>query len=173
MSFLWSKNPCCFHVFLSVNFDGRNMHVVLAYFFWRTFDVMGKDLASFLVSCKLMKTFGKVFPVFVTLNSWLARLFSLNFSIKFPSCSPVPLKFESYNLHHFKKELLQVSFFGIYRAATLANNFWAATLLWSYSHEKSNKPLLQKSETKVFDQQKIYKKTCWKSARKIIRTFRE
>ena len=35
------------------------------------FDVilMGKDLASFLVSCKLIKTFEKVFPVFVTLNS--------------------------------------------------------------------------------------------------------
>ena len=35
------------------------------------FDVilMGKDLTSFLVSCKLMKTFEKFFPVFVTLNS--------------------------------------------------------------------------------------------------------
>ena len=35
------------------------------------FDVtlMGKDLASFLVSCKIMKTFEKLFPVFVTLNS--------------------------------------------------------------------------------------------------------
>ena len=35
------------------------------------FDIilMGKDLTSFLVSCKLIKTFEKVFPVFVTLNS--------------------------------------------------------------------------------------------------------
>ena len=32
--------------------------------------LMGKDSTSFLVSCKLMKTFEKVFPVFVTLNSW-------------------------------------------------------------------------------------------------------
>ena len=31
--------------------------------------LMCKDLASFLVSCKLLKTFEKVFPVFVTLHS--------------------------------------------------------------------------------------------------------
>ena len=31
--------------------------------------LMSKDLTSFLVSRKLMKTFEKVFPVFVTLNS--------------------------------------------------------------------------------------------------------
>ena len=43
------------------------------------FDVilMGKDLTSFLVSYKLMKTFKKVFPVFVTLNSWLLQDCSL------------------------------------------------------------------------------------------------
>ena len=43
------------------------------------FDVilMGKDLTSFLVSYKLMKTFEKVFPVFVTLNSWLLQDCSL------------------------------------------------------------------------------------------------
>ena len=43
------------------------------------FDVilMGKDLASFLVSCRLMETFEKVFPVFVTLNSWLLEDCSL------------------------------------------------------------------------------------------------
>ena len=43
------------------------------------FDVisMGKDLALFLVSCRLVKTFEKVFPVFVTLNSWLLEDCSL------------------------------------------------------------------------------------------------
>ena len=43
------------------------------------FDVilMGKDLTSFLVSYKLMKTFKKVFLVFVTLNSWLLQDCSL------------------------------------------------------------------------------------------------
>ena len=53
--------------FFRCNFDGRNMHIVFTYFF----DVilLGKDLTLFLVSCKLMKTFKKFFPVFVTLNS--------------------------------------------------------------------------------------------------------
>ena len=39
------------------------------------FDVilMGKNSTLLLVSCKLMKTFEKVFPVFVTLNSWLLQ----------------------------------------------------------------------------------------------------
>ena len=43
------------------------------------FDVilMGKDLTSLLVSCNLMKTFEKVFLVFVTLNSWLLQDCSL------------------------------------------------------------------------------------------------
>ena len=43
------------------------------------FDVilMGKNSTSFLVSCKQMKTFEKIFPVFVTLNSWLLQGCSL------------------------------------------------------------------------------------------------
>ena len=70
--------------FFRCNFDGRKIHVVsrtfisvismveiCTLFLLTFFDVilMGKDLRSFLVSCKLMKTFEKVFPVFVTLNS--------------------------------------------------------------------------------------------------------
>ena len=70
--------------FFRCNFDGRKIHVVsrtfisvismveiCTLFLLTFFDVilMGKDLTSFLVSCKLMKTFEKVFPVFVTLNS--------------------------------------------------------------------------------------------------------
>ena len=39
--------------------------------------LMGKDLTWFLLSCKLMKTFEKVFPLFVTLNSWLLEDCSL------------------------------------------------------------------------------------------------
>ena len=83
-------------------FDVISMVEICTLFLLTFFDVilMGKDLTSFLVSCKLMKTFGKVFPVFVTLNLSFARLLSLNFSSKSPWCSPVPLKFESYNLHH-------------------------------------------------------------------------
>ena len=37
----------------------------------------GKNSTSFLVSCKLMKTFKEVFPVFVSLNSWLLQDCSL------------------------------------------------------------------------------------------------
>ena len=70
--------------FFRCNFDGRKIHVVsrtfisvismveiCTLFLLTFFDVilMGKNLTSFLVSCKLMKTFEKVFPVFVTLNS--------------------------------------------------------------------------------------------------------
>ena len=39
--------------------------------------LMGTDWTSFLVSCKLMKTFEKIFTVFVTLNSWLLQDCSL------------------------------------------------------------------------------------------------
>ena len=70
--------------FFRCNFDDRKIHVVsrtfisvismveiCTLFLLTFFDVilMGKDLTSFLVSCKLIKTFEKVFPVFVTLNS--------------------------------------------------------------------------------------------------------
>ena len=43
------------------------------------FDIIlvDKNSASFLVSCKLIKTFEKVFPVFVTLNSWFLQNCSL------------------------------------------------------------------------------------------------
>ena len=78
--------------FFRCNFDGRKIHVVsrtfisvismveiCTLFLLTFFDVilMGKDLTSFLVSCKLMKTFEKVFPEFVTLNSWLLQDCSL------------------------------------------------------------------------------------------------
>ena len=67
--------------FFGCNFDGRKIHVVSTYFLLLLtfFDViwMGKDLRSFLVSYKLRKTFEKVFPVFVTLNSWLLQDCSL------------------------------------------------------------------------------------------------
>ena len=48
-------------------------------FFLTFFDVilMGKNSTLFLVSCKLMKTFEKVFAVFVNLNSWLSQDCSL------------------------------------------------------------------------------------------------
>ena len=112
-------------------FDVISMVEICTLFLLTFFDVilMGKNSTSFLVSCKLIR--GGVCN-FKQLT--FARLFSLNFSSKSPWCSPVPLKFESYNHHHCKKNCC--NFLGIYRAATLPNNFRAATLLWSYSCKK-------------------------------------
>ena len=60
-------------------FDVISMVEICTLFLLTFFDVilMGIDLISFLVSWKLMKTFEKVFPVFVTLNSWLLQDCSL------------------------------------------------------------------------------------------------
>ena len=57
-----------------------------------------------------------------------------------------------------QKELLQFSFLGIYRTATLHQ----ITSGWLHCYEvtlveKCNKALLQKSETKVFDQKRFVK----------------
>ena len=90
--------------FSRCNLSGRNMHVFLLTFFDAI--LMGKNSTLFLVSCKLMKTFEKVFSVFVTLNSWLFGQLL---------CCEVTLV------------------------------------------KKCNKPLLQKSETKVFDQKRFIK----------------
>ena len=52
-------------------FNVISMVEICMLFLLTFFDVilMGHDLTSFLVTCKLMKTFQKFFPVFVTLNS--------------------------------------------------------------------------------------------------------
>ena len=117
--------------FFRCNWSGRNIHVVFTYYFWRDLDAQ-----------KCCIVFGKLWSTeniregfscvcnFKQLT--FARLFSLNFSSKSPSfieiwvLQPSPLS----------KELSQVSFLGIYRTATLPNNFWVATLLWSYSCKK-------------------------------------
>ena len=59
--------------FPRIFFDVISLVEICTLFLLNFFDVIliGKDLTSFLVSCKLMKTFEKVFPVFVTLSSWL------------------------------------------------------------------------------------------------------
>ena len=82
----------------------------------------------------------------------LTRLFCLNFSSKAPWCSPVPLKFESYNLQHCKKNCCNL-IFCVLLEQLLSNimfgrlHYYEVTLIKKY-----NKPLLQNSETKVFKQ---------------------
>ena len=56
-----------------------------------------------------------------------------------------------------QKKLLQLSFLGIYRAATLPNNLWQLHCYEVTLVKKCNKTLLQKSETKVFDQKRFIK----------------
>ena len=86
-----------------------------------------------------------------------ARLFSLNFSSKSPWCSPVPLKFESYNLHHCKNNCRKLVFL-VFTEQLLCQIIFRR--LHSYEVtlvKKCNKSLLRKSETKVFDQTRFIK----------------
>ena len=111
-------------------FDAICLAEISTLFLLTFFDVvsMGKNSTSFLVSCKLIR--GGVCN-FKQLT--FARLFSLSFSSK----SPWVTQFHwNLSLTPLQKELLQVSFLGIYRTTTLPNNFWATELLWSYSCKK-------------------------------------
>ena len=98
------------------------MHVAFTYFFRRNFDGQKLDIVFGKLQAN-ENIRGGFSCVFNFKQLTFARLFSLNFSSKSRWCSPVPLKLESSPL---KKE--QINFLGIARAATLANNFWAATL---------------------------------------------
>ena len=51
-----------------------------------------------------------------------------------------------------QKELLQVSFLGIYRTTKLKDNFWRLHYYRVTLVKKCNKPLLQTGETNIFDQ---------------------
>ena len=114
------------------------------------------QFASFL-SCKLMKTSSRFSLVSNFKKLIFVSLLSLNFSSKSPWCSPVPLKFESYNLHHCKKSCRKLVFLGF--TEQLFYNLIFGQL---HCHEvtlvkKYNKPLPQKSKTKIFDQKEFHK----------------
>ena len=107
---------------------------------------MDKNSTSFLVNSKLMKTFEDVLT-------------------KSPWCSPVPLKFESYDLHHWKNNCRKLVFL-VFREQLLSHiifgrlHYYEVTLV-----KKCNKTLLQESETKIFDQN-IFVKTLLKASEK-------
>ena len=98
-----------------------------------------------------------------------ARLFSLNFSSKECVVEPVPLKFESYNLQRCKNSCRKL-FFRVSAKQLLSHiickwlHCYKVTLVKNYT-----KPLLQKSETKIFDQKRFIKifccKPCWNAER--------
>ena len=79
-------------------FDVISIVEISTLFLLTFFDViwMGKNSISFLVTCDFKQmTFAR---------------FSLNFSSRSHWYSPVPLKFESYNLHHCKKNCFSLVF---------------------------------------------------------------
>ena len=116
---------------------------------------MDKNSTSFLVICKLMKTLKAVFLcLFKQLT--FGRLFSLNFSSKSPWCSPVPLKFESYNLHHCKKNCHKLAFL-VFTEQLLYQIVFGRLHCYEVLVKKCNKPLLQKSEKKFLDQERFVK----------------
>ena len=137
--------------------DGWNMHVVFNYFFRCTCDGQKFDIVfgKLWANENIQEGFSCVCN-FKQLT--FARLFTLNFSSKSPWCSLVPLKFESYNLHQYKKNccnLVCLAFTEqlLYQIIFGQLHCYEVTLV-----KKCNKPLLLKSETKVFNQKKIYKK---------------
>ena len=87
-----------------------------------------------------------------------ARLCSLNLSGKSTWRSLVKMKFESYNIHHCKNNCHKLVFW-----VFLEQLFSQIIFEQLHCHEvtlvkKYNKPLLQKSETKIFDQKRFLKK---------------
>ena len=85
------------------------------------------------------------------------RSFPLNFSIKYPWRSQVPLKFETYNLHHCKKNCRKLVFLVftkhlLYQIIIGRLHCYEVALV-----KKCNKPLLQKSEAKIFNQKSLTK----------------
>ena len=149
--------------FFRCNFDGRNTHVVFTYFFRCNFD--GQNIANenirggFSCVCNFKQlTF--------------ARLFSLNFSSKCPWCSPVPLKFESYNLRCCKNNCHKLVFL-VFRKQLLYQIIFG----WLHYYEvnlvkKCNKPLLQKCETTIFDQKRFIKNLLKVSKKNILGILR-
>ena len=95
---------------------------------------------------------------FCLTNALFARFFSLNLSSKSPRQSLVKMKFESYTLHRWKKNCRKLVFW-VFPEQLLSHMIFErlhcckVTLVKKY-----NKPLLQKSETKIFDQKRFHKR---------------
>ena len=86
-----------------------------------------------------------------------ASLFSLRFSRKPPWCSSFRLKFEPYNLQHCKKNYCKLVFWVftehlLYHTSFGPLHCYEVTLV-----ERCNIALLQKRETKIFDQKRSIK----------------
>ena len=110
------------------------------------------------VTCsKLQRDEENILVPFCLTNALFARFFSLNLSSKSPRQSLVKMKFESYTLHRWKKNCRKLVFW-VFPEQLLSHMIFErlhcckVTLVKKY-----NKPLLQKSETKIFDQKRFIK----------------
>ena len=155
--------------FFPCNFDGRKIHVVSLTFF----DAILMVEKSTLFECTFFHKIstGKIStPLWVKLRVnenilggstlTFARLFSLNFSSKSPWCSPVRLKFESYNLQHFKKKKKKKNWcklvFWVFTEQLLYHMIFARLHCYEVTLIKNcNRPPLQKSETKILDKKTL------------------
>ena len=83
---------------------------------------------------------------------------------------PISIKISVLQPPALQKELPQVNFLGIYRTTTPPHNFWTTNCYEVTIIKKCNKPLLQKTKTKIFNLKRSIK-ICSKSMRKISQTF--
>ena len=129
---LFEKSTLFPHTFFRCNLSGRNIHVVFTYFFLRNFDGQKNDIVFGKLQAN-ENIRGGFYCVCNFKQLTFARMFSLNFSSISPSSIGIWVSWPP----PLQKEMLQVSFLGIYRTNTVPNNFWGgATLLLSNSCKK-------------------------------------
>ena len=92
-------------------------------------------------------------------------MLSWNFSSKSPWCSLFPLKFESYYLKRCKKSCRKLVFWVFSEQLLHRLIFWRLHCYEGTLVKRYNKPLLLKSETRIFDQ-KIFQKILVQTQRK-------
>ena len=121
------------------------MHVAFTYFFRRNFD--GRKLDIVFGKLQAHENIRGGFScVFNFKQLTFARLFSLIFSSESPWCSPVSLKFESYNLHHCKKKCCKLVFL-VFTEQLLYQIIFGRLHCYEVALvKKCNKPLLQKAK---------------------------
>ena len=129
------------------------MHVAFTYFFRRNFDGQKLDIVfgKLQANENIRRGFSCVFKL---KQLTFARLFSLNFSVNLPG---VALQFESYNLHHCKKKCCKLVFL-VFTEQLLYQIIFGRLHCYEVALvKKCNKPLQQKSETKILDQKRFIK----------------
>ena len=132
------------------------MQVVFPYFFWRDFAWQKFDIVfgKLQASENIQEGFSCAYN-FKLLT--FAKLFSLNFWSKSSWCSPVPLKFESYNLRGRKKNCRKLVFLVFTEQLLYQVIFGQLHCYEVILVKRCNKPLLQKSETKVLTKKRLVK----------------